>query len=53
MQIQGIYITNPKHPLYRVIACLHVHFHTNAGFEVKYCGKWHTVKPADCYAIEG
>lgn len=50
-QLQGIYVINPKHPLYDSNNCFYIHYHTNAGFMVKYCGEWFTVKQDDCYPM--
>lgn len=50
-QYQGIYVTNPKHELYASNNCFHIHYHTNAGFMIKYCNKWYTIPWNDAYPI--
>lgn len=50
-QLQGIYVTNPKHNLYKTNCCFFIHYHTNAGFMIKYCGQWYTIPIKDCYPV--
>lgn len=46
------YVINPSHPFYGVRCALHIHYRTNAGYMVRYCGQWSTVSDADFYPME-
>lgn len=46
-----LWVINPNHPLYDVNCAFHIHYRTNAGYMVRYCCEWFTIKENDCYPM--
>jgi hypothetical protein len=46
-----VYVINPAHKLYPTNEAFFIHYKTNAGYMVKFCGVWHTVPLKDGYEL--